>query len=148
MVQHVYDKTKKNFYLSKNNRSLPHKTIPTSQSESRSKQIMRELCVLNICQVNIYVLNLMFKVKNSLIPDAFQSKFNMISHDYFTKNSMCNFKEPQFSLKITKFAISSRGPRLWNKILDNKTKAFTSYSLLQTTIKNRLINLENAVLFF
>ena len=86
----------------------------------------------------------MFKVKNGLIPDAFQNKFNMISYAYFTKN----FKEPRFSLKITKFAISSRGPRLWNKILDNNTKAFTSYSLFQTTIKNRLINLENVVLFF
>ena len=77
----------------------------------------------------------MFKVKNGLIPDTFQNKFNMISHDYFTKNSMCNFKEPRFSLKITKFAISSQGPPLWNKILDKNTKAFTSYSLFQTTIK-------------
>ena len=127
------------------------RTIPvrTSQSKSRSKQIMRELCVLNIYQFNIYnVLNLMFKVKNGLIPDAFQNKFNMISHDYFTKNCMCNFREPRFSLKITKFAISSQGPRLWNIILDNNTKAFASYSLLQTTIKNRMINLENVVLFF
>ena len=90
----------------------------------------------------------MFKAKNGLIPDAFQDKFNMISHDYFTKNSMCNFKVPRFSLKITKFAISSREPRLWKKILDNNTKAFTSYSLFQTTIKNRPINLENVVLFF
>ena len=61
---------------------------------------------------------------------------------------MCNFKEPRFSLKITKFAISSQGPRLWNKILDNNTKAFTSYFLFQTTIKNRLINVDNVVLFF
>ena len=61
---------------------------------------------------------------------------------------MCNFKEPRFSLKVTKFAISSRGPRLWNKILVNNAKAFTSYSLFQTTITNRLINLENVVLFF
>ena len=90
----------------------------------------------------------MFKVKNGLIPDALQNKFNMISHDYFTINSMCNFKKPRFSLKLTKFAISSRGPRLWNKTLDNNTKTFTSYSLFQTTIKNKLINLENAVLFF
>ena len=43
-----------------------------------------------------------------------------------TKNSMCNFKESWFSLKITKFAILSPGPGLWNKILDNNTKAFTS----------------------
>ena len=89
----------------------------------------------------------MFKAKNGLVPDAFQNKFNMISHDYFTKNSMCNFKEPRFSLKITKFTISSRGPRLWNKILNNNTNAFTSYSLFQTTIKNRLINLENLYLY-
>ena len=61
------------------------------------------------------------------------------------KNGMYNFKELQFSLKVTTFAISSRGPRFWNKILDNNTKA---YSLFQTTIKNRLINLENVVLFF
>ena len=90
----------------------------------------------------------MFKVKNALIPDAFQNKFNMISNDYFTKNSMCNFKEPRFNLKVTKFAILSWGLRLWNRMLDNNTKAFTSYSLFQTTIKNRLINLENVVLFF
>ena len=72
----------------------------------------------------------------------------MISHDYFTKNSMHNFKEPRSSLKVTKFAILSQGPRLWNKILDNNTKAFTFYSLFQTNLKNRLINLENVVLFF
>ena len=48
---------------------------------------------------------------------------------------MHNFKEPRSSLKVTKFAILSQGPRLWNKILDNNTKAFTSYSLFQTTIK-------------
>ena len=75
--------------------------MPISQSESRSEQIMRELCVLHVYQLNIYnVLNLMFKVKNGLIPDAFQNKFNMISHDYFTKSSMCNFKEPRLSLKV------------------------------------------------
>ena len=113
---------------------------------------MRELCVLNIYQLNIcfksHVKKRLSKVKNGLIPDAFQNKLNMIAHDYFTKNSMCNFKEPRFSLKVTKFTISLSGPRLWNKILDNNTKAFTSYSLFQTTIKNKLINLENVALFF
>ena len=77
MVQHVYDKTKK--LLSKQRQALRTIPVPTSQSESRSKQIMRELCVLNIYQLNIYVLNLMFKVKNGLIPDAFQKKFNIVT---------------------------------------------------------------------
>ena len=101
---------------------------------------MKELLILNIYQLNLYnVLNLMFKVKNGLISDAFQNKFTM--------NSMCNFKEPRFNLKVTKLAISSRGPRVWSKILDDNTKAFTSYFLFQTTAENRLINQENIVLF-
>ena len=86
----------------------------------------------------------MFKTKNGSVTDAIKKKFHLILHYYFTKNSMCKFKEPRFSLKITKFAISSRGPCLWNKILDNNTKTFTSSCFF----KNRLINLENAVSFF
>ena len=42
-----------------------------------------------------------------------------------------------FILKINIFAISSRGPRLWNKILDNNTKDFQPFSLFQKAIKNR-----------
>ena len=113
MVQHVYEKTKK--VLSNQKQALRTNLIPTSQSESRSKQIMKELCILNIYQLYNF-LNLMFKVKNGLIPDDFQNKFNKISHAYFTKNSMCNFKEPRFSVKVIKFAISSRGTHLLNKI--------------------------------
>ena len=36
-----------------------------------------------------------------------------------------NFKEPKLNLRITKFAISSRGPRLWNKLTIEETKACT-----------------------
>ena len=79
MVQYVYDKVKK--LLFKQKQALRTIPVPTSQSESHSKQIMRELCVLNIYQLNILynVLNLMSKAKNGLIPDAFQ---NQISHDF------------------------------------------------------------------
>ena len=104
--------TKLKKLLSKRKQAFQTIPIPTSQSESR-KQIMKELCILNTYQLNIYnVLRLMLKVKNGLIPDVFQKKFSMISNDYFTKNSMCTFKEPRFNLKVTKFAISSRRPRL------------------------------------
>ena len=58
------------------------------------------------------------------------------------------FKELRFNLKITKFTIPSRGPRLWNKILDNNTNAFPSSSLFQKTIKDGLINLEDEVSLF
>lgn len=66
----------------------------------------------------------MIKDKNGSIPDAFQTKFHLILHKYFTTNSIYNLKEPRFSLKITKFAKSSRGQRLWSKTFDNNTKAF------------------------
>ena len=51
--------TKLKKLLAKQKKALRIIPIPTSQSESRSKQIMRELCVLDIYQLNIYVLNLM-----------------------------------------------------------------------------------------
>ena len=48
-----------------------------------------------------------------------------------------NFREPRFSLQITTFAISSRGPRLWNKILNNNTKTFTFPSSFQKKKKKK-----------
>ena len=63
---------------SKQRQALRTITIPTIESELRSKQIMKEICILHIYQLNTYNLisyniisclnintyNLMFKVKN------------------------------------------------------------------------------------
>ena len=70
----------------------------------------------------------MSEVKNVSIPDVCQNKFHLISHIYFTNNSMYNFKEPRFSLETTKFATSSRGPYLWNKTLHNNEKQINKSS--------------------
>ena len=48
--------TKLKKLLSKQKQALQTIPIPTSQSESRSKQIMKELCILNIYQLNIYIM--------------------------------------------------------------------------------------------
>ena len=53
----------------------------------------------------------MFKVQNGTVTNAFQNKLQGILHDYFTKKSMYNDKEPRCSLKILKLALSSRGSR-------------------------------------
>ena len=60
--------TKLKKLASKQKQAPPIILIPTLESESRSKQIIKELCILNIYQLNEYnVLNLMFKVKNVLM---------------------------------------------------------------------------------
>ena len=57
-------------------------------------------------------------------------------------------KSLALTFKITKFAISLNGPRLWNKMLDKDTKAITFFSLFERTIKKKFINLESATEFF
>ena len=67
---------------------------------------------------------------NSSIPDAFQKIFQLISHDYFKNYTMYNLKDSR------------------NTVLDNNTKAFTSSSLFQKTMKYRSINPEHVVSLF
>ena len=77
---------------------------------------MDRLDILNIFKLNVYhTINLMFKVKNNTIPEAFRTKFQIVQHNCATRHSKNNFEEPKTIFKATKFAISSRGPRLWNK---------------------------------
>ena len=107
----------------------------------------------------------MFKVKNGSIPDGFQKKFQLISHDYFTKNSMYHFKESRFKqILLVKFAdlfqcvnTPCSGEYTLQGLLLNMVKTEISNSSAQSfciplfvpkNIKNRLIKLENIVSFF
>ena len=79
----------------------------------KSEEIMDRLGILNIYKLNIYhPVNLIFRVKSNTIPEAFWTKFQIAQHNYVTRHSKNNFEEPKITLKATKFAISSRGPRL------------------------------------
>ena len=63
--------------MSKQKHALRTILIPALVSELRYIQIMTKIFISNIYQLNIHnVLNIMFKVKNGLIPDAFQNKFH------------------------------------------------------------------------
>ena len=82
----------------------------------KSEEIMDRLGILNIYKLNIYqTINLMFRVKNNGIPEAFRTKFQIVKHNYKTRHSENNFEETKITFKAAKFVISSRGPRLWNK---------------------------------
>ena len=60
---------------------------------------------------------LLSKLKNSIIPRAFNQAFSLIDHLYPTRFSDSSFKIRDFNLKLTRFAIGFRHPIIWNKFL-------------------------------
>ena len=115
----------------------------------KSEEIMDRLGILNIFKLNIYhTINIMFRVKNNTIQEAFQTKFQMVQHNYATRHSENNFEEPKITFKATKFAISSRGPRLWNKHTDRFLKTITSGLLFKVKLKEYLIKLRKVTNYF
>ena len=48
--------------------------------------------------------------------------FKKVKHKYPTNFSNNNVKTPKFNLKSTRFAISTRGPTLWNTVLSDTIK--------------------------
>ena len=115
-----------------------------------SDEKMKHLDILNIYKLNLYqILNVMFQVKTNTIPETLQKKFKVIEHNYSTRYSEYNFKEPNIFFRVTlKFAISSRGPRLWNKHTDQLLKTTNSLPLFKDKIKDRLIKLKNISIYF
>ena len=101
---------------------------------------MKHLDILNIYKLNLYqILNIMFRVKTNSISETLQNKFNTIEQSYSTRYSEYSFKEPNNLLRVTKFAISSRGPRIWNKNTDKLLKTTSPLPLFKAKIKDRLI---------
>ena len=47
-----------------------------------------------------------------------------------------------------KYCISVQGPKLWNKLLQNKERKSKSYSLFQKSVKLKIIEIENDVMYF
>ena len=50
--------------------------------------------------------------------------------------------------RITRFAISSHGPRIWNSLTNNPTEAIDFYSLFKSTIKENLLKLRTETNYF
>ena len=88
----------------------------------------------------MHTVNLIFRVKNNTIPETFRTRFQIVQHNYATRYSKNNFEEPKITLKATKFVISSRGPRLWNKHTDRFLKTITSALVLKAKLKERISN--------
>ena len=90
----------------------------------------------------------MFRVKNDTIPEAFKDTFRLVEHQYSTRFSQNNFAEPMSNLRLTRFAISSRDPHLWNNILVERLKTFSYEPLFKSSLKPRLFSLKNETSYF
>ena len=76
----------------------------------------------------------MFRVDNETIRESFQTKFQYIEHKYETRQTRDNFITPKRNTRITHFALSSRGPCIWNSLTNNPTKTISFYPLFKSTI--------------
>ena len=90
----------------------------------------------------------MYRTKTKSIPTIFSQSFESIKHKYPTNYSNSNFVIPKQNLTISKFAISQRGPSLWNKFLDDSIKNSESFSCFKQSLKKQLHEYENEMSFF
>ena len=82
---------------------------------------MEKLNILNVYQLNIIqTTTFMLKIKLNLTPNVFLNKFKQIKHKFPTVYSCNNLVIPQMQLKISKYSITIRGPKLWNNFLNKK----------------------------
>ena len=139
-------KTKKLF--SKQKQAIKIIAMANIHADLSSDEKMKHLDILNIYKLNLYqILNIMFRARTNSIPETLQNKLKIIEHNYSTRYSEYHFKEPKILLRVTKFAISSRGSRIWNKHTDKLLK-INSLPLFKAKIKDRLIKLKNISISF
>ena len=62
--------------------------------------------------------------------------------------SRSNFKQPKMITKTTSFAISSRGPKIWNNYLHEFKKKQKSLPLFLHKLKIKLLESEDELPFF
>ena len=113
------------------------------------RKIILRMKALNIYTFNIYqILTFMFKIKANTAPCIFENQFTETQHQYSTTFSKNSFVESQLVYTQTKFSVSSRGPRLWNKLLDQQLKSLDRKISSKKSIKLTLFSFENELRFF
>ena len=90
---------------------------------------MVRMKVLNIYKLDIYqILNFMFRRKTNTSLCIFEKQFTEIKNS-FVKSQLVYFQN--------KCTISSRGPRLWNKLLDQQQKSLDRETCFKNTHREK-----------
>ena len=110
---------------------------------SPSEPLFLSLNVLNVYQINIFKsVQFMHKIKNKKVSHIFLKLFEVPCHDYPINFSLRTF------LKTTRFAISARGPLLWNNCLSKEEKEIDNFLLFKKRAKEKTMELSAAANFF
>ena len=111
---------------------------------------MFDMNELNVYQINIYQnLILLYKAHTGTAPSIFFNKFSKINHNYPTSSkNRGNYTILKSTMKLTNFAISRRGPILWNTVLDATLKEIESLPLFKAKVKEMLLSRDNELSFF
>ena len=62
-----------------------------------------------------------------------------VHHQYSTRFSKNSFVENELVYSQTKYSVSSRGPRLWNKLLDQQQKSLERGTCFKKSTKLSLL---------
>ena len=127
------------------------RTIYFKDKMTHATPLLQQLNALNVYQLNILqTLNFVFKLQQNLVPNTFHQLFTKRINKYSLRSD--NYTEPRKKTKLTQFAISYRGPHLWNVILKDQVeiKKLTSPNSFKYKVKDLLlsIDLDNLLNFF
>ena len=111
---------------------------------------MLDMNALNVYQINLYQnLILLYKAHTGTAPSIFFNTFSKINLNYSTSSkNRGNYTILKSTMKLTNFAISRRGPILWNTVLDATLKEIESLTLFKAKVKENLVSRDNELSFF
>ena len=83
---------------------------------------------LTVYQINVLqTLKFIHKTKYGENPRIFRPKFREVDHQYPTRFSKNSFCYKRFACKTTSFAITLRGPNIWNSFLSQHEKSIPHF---------------------
>ena len=87
----------------------------TSHKLNKTLDYMKLLGVMNVYEINVFqILKLMSKWHSNELPMSFKNMFSKRKHSFNTRSSKCSLLIPKFKNKRRSFALSCRGPKIWN----------------------------------
>ena len=96
---------------------------------THAKPLMLDMNAFNVYQINIQRnLILLYRAHTGTAPSIFFNKLSKTNHNYpASSKTSGNYAIPKLTMKLTNFAISRRGPVLWNTVLDATLKKQNLY---------------------